>query len=112
MRFLERLESRKRIQEEEGRLEEAPDADQQPPQRHSWSRYRSCRFRHLLCRRTSLLQAHCSFSFSFSPSSTNCCCCFFFFSLICTHLRWLIWKMMHGGRNTVWTLSLISVFVV
>ncbi|KAI5356435.1 hypothetical protein L3X38_009330 [Prunus dulcis] len=49
------------VLQEEGRVEEAPDADESAPPRHSRPRHRSGGLRRLPCRRASLQPPHFSF---------------------------------------------------
>ena len=64
-----------RVLQEEGRVEEAPDAYESAPPRHSWPRHRPCRLRHLPRRRAGLQQALCSFFFiPFSPPFSDFLC--------------------------------------
>lgn len=59
----------RRILQEEGRVEEASDAQQSAPPRHPWPRHRPRRLWHLSGRRAGLQQDICSFLLSSSPTT-------------------------------------------
>ncbi|XP_052107778.1 uncharacterized protein LOC107465633 [Arachis duranensis] len=89
-------EKHSRILQEEGRVEEAPNAHQSVPPRPPWLRYRRCRLRHLPRRRADLQSRRRSFF----PLSLSLPLHRFFLSLISLQV------MVEGGWEEVTTMAL------